>query len=103
MIQAADAVCDHTDLECVGVSARVHSRDVAICQVIRRDVPADVIRPASVIERDANPAPLQSLAAGTRGRGWRGTVTGRRDGKPQAVTAETKGAHAVWESGLTAG
>lgn len=52
---------------------------------------ADVTRPASVIERDANPAPLQSLAAGTRGRGRRGTVAGRRGGKPQAATAEKKG------------
>lgn len=64
---------------------------------------ADVTRPASVIERDANPAPLQSLAAGTRGRGRRGTVTGRRGGKPHAATVEKKGTHAGLESGLTAG
>lgn len=64
---------------------------------------ADVTRPASVIERDANPAPLQSLAAGTKGRGRRGTVTGARGGKPQAAAAEKKGTHAGLESGLTAG
>lgn len=51
---------------------------------------ADVTRPASVIERDANPAPLQSLAAGTKGRGRRGTVTGARGGKPQAAAAAVK-------------
>lgn len=45
MSQAADAVCDYSDLVCVGVSVRVHIRDVAICQVIRRDVQARLTSP----------------------------------------------------------
>lgn len=47
--------------------------------------PADVTHPASVIERDANPAPLQSLAAGAgwgeAGVGQGGTVKGTRGRK----------------------
>lgn len=45
MIQAADAVCDHSDLVCVCVSVCVHIRDVAVCQVIRRDVRARLTSP----------------------------------------------------------
>lgn len=71
MIQAAAAVCDYSDLVRVGVAVRVHIGDAAICQVIRRDVSgsADVTRPASVIERDANPAPFQSPGAEDEGAG----------------------------------
>lgn len=52
--------------------------------------PADVTHPASVIERDANPAPLQSLAVGRGG-------TGRdieRDRRKEVGCKGGKGAHA---------
>lgn len=51
--------------------------------------PADVTHPASVIERDANPTPLQSLAVGAGwgegGVGQGGTLKGTRGRKLDAL------------------